>query len=89
MTAVVPVEMGRMAGQYPLHHFACRGVAGFQQKMSMIGNERPGIAYSSGLLKHLTESIQEVVMIFIVTESFPWFKPLEYAVMKCSRSVAS
>jgi hypothetical protein len=57
--------------------------------MSMIGNEGPGIACGSGLLKDSTESIQEIVSIFIVSEYFPLFKPPEYDVMKGSRGINS
>ena len=65
---MTPVETNGVAGQQPPHDGGDRSGARLQQKMAMVGDQRPRVASGFGLLENISQLVNKIMTILLVNE---------------------
>ena len=71
--AVTSVKADSITCQQPAHQRGDGNGAGLQQKMEMIGNQRPGETWGLGFYNQVAQPVYEVVAVLVVKEDLTPF----------------
>ena len=91
MTAAVvaPIKTNGIAGEQPPHESGDGNIAGFKQKMKMVGDQGPGIAPGLCFCDQFTESGQKSVPVLIIAEDLTALGPFGNDVVHCAGRIYS
>ena len=87
MPAMSSIEIGRMARQKPSHYSRQGNLTGLKQKMYMVGNQGPRIAWGVGFQQNGAEPLQKTIPILVVPKNPPPLDSAENNMMQCPRSI--
>jgi len=83
LTAVTPIEIKGIAGEYPAHHRGNRRCPGAEQEVAMIPKQRPGITRSPAFHEVFSQALQKIVPVPIIPEYGSALYASGNDVMKC------